>query len=254
MARSIAPSDPVFFLHHAFIDYQWEQFRKQQIDICKIDPTTDYPPVDDDDDDHHPDKSMDGMRFLDNIDGIAAYWTENWFNYAPTPTCANNCGNSSDIFCDEELYLCVSEMAFDVEEGNSRKKRQAPSPGVSANARAYKIGPVKDKCKKNPYAGDCLPKRKPETNIQIIDALVQKDITMPSKVEKVHKYIRSRIERAEQFPPENEEVVFRASPEEENDQRTRESCVYDLLNAMVEGKKISRKTKSGDELRASLLE
>ena len=37
-----AAHDPVFYLHHCFIDYIWEKFRERQRDICGEDPETDY--------------------------------------------------------------------------------------------------------------------------------------------------------------------------------------------------------------------
>lgn len=239
MARSWASSDPVFYMHHAFIDYQWEKFREQQLHICNVDPTTDYPPTDNED--HHPDESMDGMSYLDNIEGIAAYWTQNWFDYADRPSCANNCTDSPDMFCDEELGLCVSEIAFDV-SSSSRRKR-------AADNKAYRLQPVKGVCEKDPYAARCQSPRKPETVKQIVDAVMQKEIPMPETAETVEKYMQRRIEKAENFPPESEEVFFRSSPDEENDPRTRESSVYELSKSMVKGKKLSMKPPSKDALR-----
>ncbi|XP_053400401.1 putative tyrosinase-like protein tyr-3 [Mercenaria mercenaria] len=37
-----AAHDPAFFLHHAFIDYIWDMFRWNQIQVCGINPLTDY--------------------------------------------------------------------------------------------------------------------------------------------------------------------------------------------------------------------
>ena len=40
-AVGTSPYDPVFYLHHAYIDYLWEKWRKIQED-CGNDPETDY--------------------------------------------------------------------------------------------------------------------------------------------------------------------------------------------------------------------
>lgn len=40
----ISPNDPSFYLHHAFVDYLWEQFRLQKQD--RINRQTDYPSED----------------------------------------------------------------------------------------------------------------------------------------------------------------------------------------------------------------
>lgn len=110
MARRMAASDPVFYMHHCFIDYQWEKFRQRQINNCFLDPTEDYPP-DTDRPSHGQFRPMDQMEFVQNIDGIRDYWTSNWFGYEDTPSCANNCHNngSPDILnrCRRRQRACV---------------------------------------------------------------------------------------------------------------------------------------------------
>ncbi|XP_052233568.1 putative tyrosinase-like protein tyr-3 [Dreissena polymorpha] len=113
MERSFAASDPVFYMHHAFVDYIWERFRQRQRTACGVDPATDYPPDRPDSPDHSGANPMVGMDFLRNRDGIADYWINNWFNYTDSPTCANNCGNSEDLYCDTAINRCVSDSRFD---------------------------------------------------------------------------------------------------------------------------------------------
>ena len=232
MARSLAAADPVFYMHHAFIDYQWEKFREQQILICNIDPEADYPPTDNDD--HFPDTRMDGMRYLDNIDGIAPYWTENWYNYAESPSCENNCYYSPDMFCDEELGRCVSEMATDASTG-SRRKRQ-----TTREDDRYRLKPVEDNCKTRPYDDGCTILRKPKTEKQLIDAVIQHEIRVPQTIKEANTLMQARIRTAESSPPESEELFFRSSSDEENDPRVRESSLFDLSKAVVEGRKLSQ--------------
>lgn len=243
MARGWAPNDPVFYMVHAFIDYQWEKFREQQWADCNIDPTYDYPPPNTPD--HHPFARMDGMRFLDNVDGIARYWTENWYKYADTPSCQNNCYNSSDMFCDPERNMCVSNMRFYNATEGSRKKRQVETDN------AYRLAAYSNDCSKDPYADVCVKRFRPETEAEIIDAIIQKEVRTPSYVEKIQNYLKTRREKAEMVPPDNGEIVFRASEDEESDKKTRETCVYELVKAIAEGKKLSAETDAKDSARAT---
>ncbi|CAG2190962.1 unnamed protein product [Mytilus edulis] len=71
-----APSEPVFFLHHCFIDYVWEQFRQRQT----VDPETDYPF------DQHAPPSQAPNRIMDNletgkrnIDGYSNDYTDQYY-------------------------------------------------------------------------------------------------------------------------------------------------------------------------------
>ncbi|KAH3775241.1 hypothetical protein DPMN_176641 [Dreissena polymorpha] len=113
MERSFAAADPVFYMHHAFVDYVWERFRQRQRAACGVDPAADYPPDDADAPEHSAVSPMVAMDFLRNRDGIADYWINNWFNYTDSPTCANNCGNSPDLYCDSAINRCVSNSRFD---------------------------------------------------------------------------------------------------------------------------------------------
>jgi hypothetical protein len=42
--QEFSPHDPLFWTHHAFVDYVWEEFRKIQM-ARGIDPTIDIPEV-----------------------------------------------------------------------------------------------------------------------------------------------------------------------------------------------------------------
>ncbi|KAH3689147.1 hypothetical protein DPMN_053108 [Dreissena polymorpha] len=76
--------DPVFFLHHAFVDFIWELFRNHQFFDCRVDPSSDYPEVTGE---HHSTRAMDGLPGYRNIDGYRSYWTQNWYRYEHSPTC-----------------------------------------------------------------------------------------------------------------------------------------------------------------------
>ncbi|XP_061167529.1 uncharacterized protein LOC133176420 [Saccostrea echinata] len=91
--------DPVFYLHHAFVDYVWEIFRQQQR-AMGIDPTQDYPqnygPQ------SHAPFTPTGFGNLPNVFGISDMFTSQIYTYQPHPTCSfqnSNCG-SPYLTCD----------------------------------------------------------------------------------------------------------------------------------------------------------
>ncbi|XP_071121629.1 tyrosinase-like protein 2 [Mytilus edulis] len=123
-----SPMDPIFFMHHAFVDCLWEIFRKQQIGY-KIDPSKDYPNTGDLL--QHPDRPMDslppipGFGRLRNKDGYLSYWTDKFYFYDPPPTCSFptlDCG-SKWLECDTRRKICVSKsnqaMSFQYPTFNS---------------------------------------------------------------------------------------------------------------------------------------
>ena len=141
-AFSTTGYDPIFYMHHCYVDYIWEQFRQRQKLNCGVDPSLDYPevPVGES---NHPDSKMTGFEWFNNRDGIASYWTDSWFTYEPEPTCPNCCPYCSyppPLYCDRSRNICVSRsklldeqgqiiasMAFDVQSrlGDLRTGRTA---------------------------------------------------------------------------------------------------------------------------------
>jgi len=102
-----AAHDPVFFLHHAFIDYIWELFRIRQFRNCRVNPERDYPPAPGL---HAPNRPMDGLPGYRNIDGYRSYWTRFWYRYEASPTCSRfrpYCGTPY-LRCDRRRGRCVS--------------------------------------------------------------------------------------------------------------------------------------------------
>ncbi|KAH3776240.1 hypothetical protein DPMN_177660 [Dreissena polymorpha] len=99
-----AAHDPIFFLHHAFIDNIWERFRVRQSSACGVNPSIDYPSATGQ---HAPNRIMDGIPEYRNIDGYSNYWTTNWFNYEPALSCPS-CGASPYIRCNTARNVCVS--------------------------------------------------------------------------------------------------------------------------------------------------
>ena len=73
-----APSDPVFFLHHCFIDYVWEHFRQRQT----VDPETDYPFDQRAPPSHAPNRIMDNLETgKRNIEGYSNDYTDQYYRY-----------------------------------------------------------------------------------------------------------------------------------------------------------------------------
>lgn len=240
MARSFAASDPIFYMHHAFIDYQWEKFREHQDVDCDIDSAFDYPPTNDVN--HASETRMDGMKYLINKDGIANYWTRNWYNYEDTPTCANDCGNNPDMFCDEDRNVCVGEIRFDLSEG--RKKREvhsAPQQKVRLTSYPTTQEVRKGKCRTNPYCKECTGQSDPLTAEEYVERVVRGEIEMPREIKVIADAQKRDLEYEEMYPPECEPIFFNAEPTDSNDGRTKDTYVFDLLSALVNGKKVTKR-------------
>lgn len=108
-AVSTAAYDFIFYLHHAYIDLVWEMFRRNQVRRCRINPETDYPR--DASGSHGPDNPMVAFTWLRNTDGLANYWTQNWYGYADPPSCPRCCPRCRfprPIFCNRRRRVCVS--------------------------------------------------------------------------------------------------------------------------------------------------
>ncbi|XP_052087658.1 putative tyrosinase-like protein tyr-3 isoform X2 [Mytilus californianus] len=85
-----APSDPVFFLHHCFIDYVWEQFRQRQT----VDSESDYPFDQSAPPSHAPNRIMDNLESgKKNIDGYSNDYTDQYYRYANSPRTCRQCRN-----------------------------------------------------------------------------------------------------------------------------------------------------------------
>lgn len=88
-----SPHDPVFWLHHAFVDYIWERFRKRQR-RNGINPSDDYP-TSFGDARHSPNYLM-GFAHLRNIDGYSNVFSQ-LVTYKAVPTCSRDkpdCGSN----------------------------------------------------------------------------------------------------------------------------------------------------------------
>ncbi|CAH1800657.1 unnamed protein product [Owenia fusiformis] len=100
-----SPNDPLFFMHHAFIDCIWEEFRENS----QVTPlATEYPsnfgqPP------HHPQAYMqpfsNWVSPIRNIEGLSTLITSNNYKCDKRPTCPN-CGKSAHLYCDKSDNRC----------------------------------------------------------------------------------------------------------------------------------------------------
>ncbi|VDH90379.1 Hypothetical predicted protein, partial [Mytilus galloprovincialis] len=109
-----APFDPIFYMHHAFIDCIWERYRvleKQKGKNPEI-----YPSVSSNNLAHQSTSFMVNLPPFNNVkltnaDGYKNFWTEDYYSCAPQPLCsAQNpeCG-SKWLECDIFTEKCVSK-------------------------------------------------------------------------------------------------------------------------------------------------
>ncbi len=142
----VSPSDPVFFLHHSFVDCLFTGMRDNQR-ARGINVNYDYPndtvamgvgmrrqgdgvrirrP---DDSFHYALNEMRPFGPLRNIDGLSDVY-ENTVRCAPRPTCSRadtSCGGSGYLFCDESTYRCAPKLRLGAQCG--RHARYSPCSG-----------------------------------------------------------------------------------------------------------------------------
>ena len=225
MARGYAASDPIFYLHHAFVDYQWEKFRQRQNSskCLFIDPTKDYPEAIDEK--HLHTTNMDRMDFFQNIEGVAEYWTRDWFEYEDTPTCANDCANSPDLQCNSKSGHCVSRERLEVDKdvGYIRKKRHAMfRPRFHGS------------CRYSPYSRHCPGPFGPQSWTDRVMSMARLEQPLPYTLEKVSSQLREERIQSEVNPPPLGEILFEGATDETGDCRTYETAVLEILETVHE--------------------
>ncbi|PAV85949.1 hypothetical protein WR25_23546 isoform D [Diploscapter pachys] len=108
-------NDPIFFLHHAYVDYVWEMWRERW--QSRAEREIRYPPDNQQCSSvqHFANNNMMPFTPMKNRDGLSNMYLDNLWEYAPRPTCSagniNGCA-SQFLFCDlsHGAARCVSKI------------------------------------------------------------------------------------------------------------------------------------------------
>lgn len=113
-----AANDPIFYMHHCFMDYVWEQFRQTQQTLEEREMT--YTDVNRYKNISRCQKALQYQKPNDqmlpfpitNREGLNTSYTEELFFYQPRPTCSKISPfcSSPYLFCDTKLYRCLSKV------------------------------------------------------------------------------------------------------------------------------------------------
>lgn len=135
---ALAPHDPVFWLHHCFVDYIWEVFRMRQL-ARGINSAYDFVPTNITG--QNPDETAFGIEGYINRDGYSDRIAR-VVQYDPMPRCPY-CGLSSDMYCNRNIGFCVSrEQPSRTYQGNpvlARKVAKANGLAEGKFGRAFKL-------------------------------------------------------------------------------------------------------------------
>ena len=108
-ALNSAPWDPVFYMHHAYVDAVWERFREGQV-ANGVNPETDYPRNPAPPNGHAANDIIDFRPYISPITNIFGMtnFVARLVRYEPFPTCENTCNNSPHLRCDQSRRICIS--------------------------------------------------------------------------------------------------------------------------------------------------
>ncbi|KAL5022793.1 hypothetical protein ScPMuIL_001948 [Solemya velum] len=134
-----AAQDPVFWLHHAFVDYVWELFRRNQR-VNGIDPTTDYPTIVNNS--MHAANAPLGLANMRNIDSLGDQFSQ-IYSYERHPTCSvdfPDCG-SSYFRCDMRGFprcvpldqITINQQNTQFNQNGARQVNNRPNGGNQNN-------------------------------------------------------------------------------------------------------------------------
>ncbi|XP_053390941.1 putative tyrosinase-like protein tyr-3 [Mercenaria mercenaria] len=148
--------DPIFFMHHAYVDYIFEEFRQHQATSCDdVNLERDYRPPDDlcqtcsdtDTQGHGRYDTMWGYNHIRNIDGLWLNWTTEFYNYEPRPSCPDTCSGKY-LYCDKSFNIsmypdgiCVTRTKDEFTCNKLRVKRDANflTPSISCDTSGIKF-------------------------------------------------------------------------------------------------------------------
>ncbi|EPB70367.1 shTK domain protein [Ancylostoma ceylanicum] len=105
-------NDPIFFLHHAFIDFIWEQWRlnkqtrSQRETQWNTGSTSCYSAA------HRSTATMTPFTGMINSGGLSNQYTDNLYTYAPQPTCSSSNPNGCNSALIHAMEAAKEEPAF----------------------------------------------------------------------------------------------------------------------------------------------
>ncbi|XP_061179326.1 uncharacterized protein LOC133187947 [Saccostrea echinata] len=124
-----SPSEPLFYLHHCYVDALWEKFRDNQVQRG-VDPTS-YPDVTGG---HGPDKPMkpfylkvrNGKKiYLKNKVGYALKWSQLVQYQYPKRNCKTNSDCGSDVMvCRDEQCMTMTAHEYEVSKRPKPKRHK----------------------------------------------------------------------------------------------------------------------------------
>ncbi|CAJ0945780.1 unnamed protein product, partial [Mesorhabditis belari] len=131
-------NDPLFWLHHSFVDFIWEMWRQQK--QTRDQRSTQYPTDNSacSAQAHFSTTIMSPFSPLTNRDGLGNQYTDDLYEYAPRPSCSlgNDCG-SPFLFCDRSRgpSRCASRMKIGGNCAGYVNGEQACYRGACVNGR-----------------------------------------------------------------------------------------------------------------------
>ena len=106
-----APADPLFFMHHSFVDLVWEEFRTHYQRTSLEDS---YPDIDLNltSELHGAYEYMQPFKPLLNIHGLSTHYTQYYYTYAPRPYDCNTLYDckSNLLWCDRYERRCRAKI------------------------------------------------------------------------------------------------------------------------------------------------
>ncbi|CAJ0932624.1 unnamed protein product, partial [Mesorhabditis belari] len=104
----VSPNDPAFYMHHAFIDNLWEQFRHRRQNRWQRENDWSRNSCNRNQDAYAQMKPFS----MTNRDGLSNNYTDLWYEYEPVVHCTESrpyC-DSPYLWCDEKLHRCRSRI------------------------------------------------------------------------------------------------------------------------------------------------
>lgn len=158
--QEFSPHDPLFWTHHAFVDYVWEQFRKIQM-ARGIDPTIDIPV---------PPENVTFQGGNDPSVGLFGFYNRDGYStrigkmvkYEPHPECPK-CGGV-ELTCNYTSGLCVSLRRHPLEYIGNRIEAQEIANDMIEESTGRKRGNVfAEYIRDDRVRGDSLTIKKKQT-------------------------------------------------------------------------------------------